>query len=242
MSYLQPLILLCLAVSAAGWLRLESSKGKALVAAGLAGLFLISWPPAEWLFSRPLEWAVPARAALAPPPQAIVVLGGGISPPEYERPYPLADRDTVTVFGYNSRLDTIQAVVGNWLIPKTESIAAQRIANARTYDEAFAKIKQIRVPVRPPDMRIVYHLYIVFAQRRDALLKHCIDRGIEAKVHYPVPIYRQPALKALGYKEGDFPVSDRHTHEIITFPCDQHLSPEEINFVIDTVREFYEKG
>lgn len=158
------------------------------------------------------------------------------------RNHGLADRDTVAIFGYNSRLDTIQAVVGNWLLPKTREIAAQRIANARTYDQAFAKIKQIRVPVRPPDMRIVYHLYIVFAERRDALLRHCIDRGIEAKVHYPVPIYRQPALQQLGYKEGDFPVADRHTHNIITFPCDQHLSHEEIQYVIDTVREFYEKG
>lgn len=158
------------------------------------------------------------------------------------RNHGLADRDTVTIFGYNSRLDTIQAVVGNWLIPKTHEIAERRIANAQSYDQAFTKIKQIRVPVRPPAMRIVYHLYIVFAERRDALLKHCVDRGIEAKVHYPVPIYRQPALSALGYKEGDFPVADRHTQEIITFPCDQHLSHEEIQHVIDTVHEFYEKG
>ena len=57
-------------------------------------------------------------------------------------------------------------------------------------------------------MRIVYHLYIVFAEDRDALLDHCIARGIEAKVHYPVPIYRQPGLAHLGYEEGDFPVTD----------------------------------
>ena len=88
-------------------------------------------------------------------------------------------------------------------------------------------------------MRVVYHLYIVFAEQRDALLKYCIDKGIEAKVHYPVPIYRQPGLAELGHKEGDFPVSDRHTHEIITFPCDQHLSQAEMDYVIDTVRSFY---
>lgn len=157
------------------------------------------------------------------------------------RNHGLSDRDTVSIFGYNSRLDTIQAVVGNWLIPQTRKIADQRIANARTYDRAFSKLSQLRVPPRPADMRIVYHLYIVFAQQRDALLDHCLKRGIEAKVHYPVPIYRQPALRHLGYKLGDFPVSDRHTGEIITFPCDQHLSSEEINYVIDTVTEFYAK-
>jgi len=155
------------------------------------------------------------------------------------RNHGLADRDSVVLMGYNSRLDTIQAVVGNWLIPSATGIAEQRIAHARRYDAGLGKLRQIRIPPRPADMRVVYHLYIVFAEQRDALLKHCIDKGIEAKVHYPVPIYRQPALKHLGHRLGDFPVSDRHTGEIITFPCDQHLSTEEIDYVIDTVGGFY---
>jgi dTDP-4-amino-4,6-dideoxygalactose transaminase len=155
------------------------------------------------------------------------------------RNHGLADRDTVVLMGYNSRLDTIQAVVGNWLIPNAVDIARQRIENARRYDDGLRHIPQIRIPPRPADMRVVYHLYIVFAEERDALLKHCVDNGIEAKVHYPVPIYRQPALAHLGHKAGDFPVSDRHTAEIITFPCDQHLSKEEIDYVIHTVSAFY---
>ena len=92
---------------------------------------------------------------------------------------------------------------------------------------------------QPDDYRIVYHLYIVFAEDRDGLLKHCLDQGIEAKVHYPVPIYRQPALEHLGHKEGDFPIADEHTKKIITFPCDQHLSAGEMDFVIETVKNYY---
>lgn len=157
-----------------------------------------------------------------------------------QRNHGLADRDTVTVMGCNSRLDTFQAVVGNWLIPKTQDIANRRIANAAMYDAAFSEVPQVLIPPRPGDYRIVYHLYIVFAERRDELLQYCLDHGIEAKVHYPVPIYRQPALTHLGYREGDFPVSDAHTNKIITFPCDQHLSATEIQYVIDTVRNFYE--
>ena len=155
------------------------------------------------------------------------------------RNHGLADRDSVVLMGYNSRLDTIQAVVGNWLIPSATDIANRRIENARRYDAGLGKLRQIRIPPRPADMRVVYHLYIVFAEQRDALLAHCIDKGIEAKVHYPVPIYRQPALDYLGHRQGDFPVADRHTGEIITFPCDQHLSKEEIDYVIDTVGGFY---
>jgi dTDP-4-amino-4,6-dideoxygalactose transaminase len=156
------------------------------------------------------------------------------------RNHGLSDRDTVSVLGCNSRLDTIQAVVGNWLIPKTEEIAARRISNAAFYDEHLGRLDEIRIPPRPVDFRIVYHLYIVFAQNRDSLLRHCVDNGIDAKVHYPVPIYRQPALSHLGHKTGDFPVADGHTETIITFPCDQHLSQDQLDFVVATVRNFYQ--
>ncbi|MDU9806010.1 DegT/DnrJ/EryC1/StrS family aminotransferase, partial [Helicobacter pylori] len=84
-------------------------------------------------------------------------------------------------------------------------------------------------------------LYIVFAENRDHLLDYCIKKGIEAKVHYPIPIYRQKALTAYGYKEGDFPVTDAHTKKIITFPCDQHLSKEEMDYVVSIIKEFYSK-
>lgn len=155
------------------------------------------------------------------------------------RNHGLADRDTVVRMGYNSRLDTLQAVVGNWLIPQARGIAEARIANAAYYDRKLGELERIRIPPRISGMYLVYHLYIVFAEDRDALLKHCIDRGIEAKVHYPVPIYRQPALCHFGYRAGDFPVTDRHTTEIITFPCDQHLSRKELDYVIETVTDFY---
>ncbi len=155
------------------------------------------------------------------------------------RNHGLVDRDSVAVLGYNSRLDTIQAVVGNWLIPQTEAIAQARIANAAYYDQHLEQIPQIRIPPRAKNMRVVYHLYIVFAEARDGLLQYCLDQGIEAKVHYPVPIYRQPGLAHLGHMEGDFPVTDRHAREIITFPADQHLSCEQQDYVIETVRDFY---
>jgi aminotransferase EvaB len=155
------------------------------------------------------------------------------------RNHGMINRDEIAVLGYNSRLDTLQAVVGNWLIPHTEAIAQARIDNAAYYDEALAQIPGITLPPRTAGMRRVYHLYIVFAEDRDALLAHCLANGIEAKVHYPIPVYRQRALAHLGHREGDFPVSDRHTENIITFPCDQHLSKAEQDHVIATVREFY---
>ena len=155
------------------------------------------------------------------------------------RNHGLEDRDTVKISGYNSRLDTFQAVVGNWLLPKAKNIAQKRIKNAKYYDKELSKISEITIPPRPKNYKIVYHLYIVFAKNRDKLLKHCLKKGIEAKVHYPIPMYLQNSLKNLKHKRGDFPVTDLHTKKIITFPCDQHLSYKEMKYVINTVKKFY---
>ncbi len=155
------------------------------------------------------------------------------------RNHGLSDRDTVKINGYNSRLDTFQAVVGNWLLPKAKKIANQRIKNASYLDKNLSKIKEISIPPRPKNYKIVYHLYIVFAKNRDLLLKHCHKNGIEAKVHYPKPMYLQESLKYLKHKRGDFPITDGHTKKIITFPCDQHLKKNQLDYIIKTVQGFY---
>ena len=157
------------------------------------------------------------------------------------RNHGLVDRDTVKICGYNSRLDTFQAVVGNWLLPKARSISNQRINNAKYFDKELSKIRQITIPPRPKNFRIVYHLYIVFSERRNELYKYCLSKGIEAKIHYPVPIYRQEAYSYLNHKKGDFKISDEHAKKIISFPCDQHLSKKQIKYIINTVKNFFKK-
>jgi len=150
------------------------------------------------------------------------------------------NRDNVVMMGCNSRLDTLQAVVGNWILPKAKSISDQRRANAQYLDDGLSQIKQITLPPRPKDFRLVFHLYIVFSDDRDGLLKYCLEKGISAKIHYPIPIYKQPAVAYLGYKDGDFPVTDAHVKKIITFPCDQHLEKNQLDYIINTVADYYE--
>ena len=70
-------------------------------------------------------------------------------------------------------------------------------------------------------------------------INYCKKKGIEAKIHYPIPMYRQPAMKFLKHKKGDFPITDEHCKKIISFPCDQHLSKREINYLINIVKLFY---
>lgn len=155
------------------------------------------------------------------------------------RNHGLKSRDEMEIFGYNTRLDSTQAVVGKYIVRQTRDIVEKRALNAARYDAAFKGISGVRVPPRNPRVKNVYLLYILFAERRDALLKYCIDHGVEAKVHYPIPLYQQKALAHLGYKPGAFPVTDRHARECITFPVDQHLSRAEMDYVVETVRNFY---
>lgn len=155
------------------------------------------------------------------------------------RNHGLRNRDEMEILGYNTRLDSVQAVVGKWIVRQLNDIVEKRAANAAHYDAGFGKIQGIRVPPRSSRTKNVYLLYMLFAERRDALLKHCVEQGIEAKIHYPVPLYLQDALRFLGHKPGDFPVSDRHAQECISFPVDQHLSRTEQDYVIDTVANFY---
>lgn len=157
------------------------------------------------------------------------------------RNHGLRNRDEMVRLGYNSRLDSLQAVVGKWSLQRLPEIVEGRIAAARHYDAGFRDISGVRIPARDADVRHVYLLYILHVRERDALLRHCLDRGIEAKVHYPIPIYQQPALAFLGYRSGDFPVTDRLAAETISFPVDGYLSHAEQDHVIDTVREFYEE-
>lgn len=155
------------------------------------------------------------------------------------RNHGLKDRDTVVRMGSNSRLDSLQAVVGNWLIDQVGFITDTRIGNAARLDAGLGRIPQIRLPPRPAGRKLVYHLYIVFAERRDELAAFCKQKGIEVKVHYPVPLYQQEGLRPYGYRAGDFPVTDRHARTMISLPAHEHLTGDQLAYIVQTVAEFY---
>ncbi len=158
------------------------------------------------------------------------------------RNHGLKGRDEVEFFGHNCRLDTVQAAVANRLMDEVHAITDMRIANARRFDEAFSDLAEfITVPPRRPEVKQVFHTYVMQVRDRDRLLAHLIDKGIDAKVHYPIPMHLQKAAEYLGYSKGDFPVCERHCETIITLPVHQHLTKEEIEYVIDHVQSFYRK-
>lgn len=155
------------------------------------------------------------------------------------RNHGLENRDEISMLGVNSRLDTLHAVIGNWLIDSLPDISNSRTALGNYFLERLKEIKQLKLPISHSDRTHVFHLFIVFSERRDELYRFCSERGIEVKVHYPIPLYLQEGLKPLGYKHGDFPVTDEHAKTMISFPLHQHLNKDHIDYMVTVIKEFY---
>jgi dTDP-4-amino-4,6-dideoxygalactose transaminase len=195
------------------------------------------------------SWGAAAGFSLHPLKNLNVWGEGGIiltkSEEVYERlrlirNHGMSNRDEIAVWGHNSRLPTIQAIIGNRLIGQASDITDKRIANANRYDESLADLAEyVTYPKRQPNVKQVYHTYVLRAVDRDKLLANLLENGIEAKVHYPIPLHLQKAAKALGYKRGDFPVCEADCDSIITLPVHQHLSNNQVDFVADCIRKFY---
>jgi aminotransferase EvaB len=155
------------------------------------------------------------------------------------RNHGLAGRDECRVFAYNSRLDTIQAVVARHMLGKIDHITESRVAHATYFDQYLSQIPQITVPERESDIFQVYHLYMVRCERRDDLQRFLVDNGVDAKVHYPVPMHLQPAAAYLGHRSGDFPVTEAISASAMSLPVHEFITREQQDRVIDLIKAFY---
>ena len=157
------------------------------------------------------------------------------------RNHGLKNRDEVEFFAYSSRLDTLQAIVANQLLSILDAITDTRIRNAKTYDDALSDMTDyIKIPPRKSNVRQVYHTYVIQAkERRDELIKYLAEKGIEAKIHYPIPIHLQKASEYLGYKEGDFPVAEEASKHVLALPMYPELTGEEQEYIVSKINGFY---
>ncbi len=141
--------------------------------------------------------------------------------------------------GHNYRMEELQAAALRVKLNYLEEWTESRRKHAGTYREMLAGVGDIVTPDEMPDVKHVYHLFVVRTGQRDALLKHLNDNGIGAGLHYPTPLHLQPAFESLGYKEGAFPVAEKNAKQILSLPMFPELTEDEIARVCGLVRDFF---
>ena len=156
------------------------------------------------------------------------------------RNHGLVGRDECQMFAYNSRLDTIQAVVARHLLNKINYITKARVEHADYFDQRLSDVPQIVIPKRDSDVCQVYHIYSICCQRRSELQHYLIENGVDAKVHYPTPMHLQPAAEYLGHKKGDFPIAERIADNTLSLPVHEFITRDQQDHVIKLIRAFYD--
>ena len=142
-----------------------------------------------------------------------------------------------SVLGWNSRLDSIQAAVLRIKLRSLDQENQLRRNHAGVYNDGLESLLGIVTPHCTAEMRHVYHLYVIRAQARDMLKNSLVNRGIGCGVHYPVPVHLQPACAHLGFKKGDFPVSELCAKEFLSLPIYPDLTSQQIECVIRSVQQ-----
>jgi dTDP-4-amino-4,6-dideoxygalactose transaminase len=154
------------------------------------------------------------------------------------RNHGLESRDTVTTWGTVSRMDVLQAEILRRRLQRLGDVIERRRRNAESYKRLLAN-----APVFIPQCRNhefnTFHLFVIQADRRDALQAHLKARGVRTAIHYPVPIHLQPAAAELGYRRGDFPVTERQSDRILSLPVHQFLSLEDQSYVADEIIGYF---
>jgi dTDP-4-amino-4,6-dideoxygalactose transaminase len=143
--------------------------------------------------------------------------------------------------GHNHRLDTLQASILRVKLRHLDGWNRARRTHAASYHHALDQLPLVR-PEPAPDREHVWHVYGVRVPRREAVRAHLARRGIETGIHYPVPAHLQPAHRALGYREGDFPVTELYAEQILSLPMYPELPAEAIRRVAAALGEAIERA
>lgn len=153
-----------------------------------------------------------------------------------------------SVVGGNFRLDELQAAVLSVKLPHLDSWSAGRRENADRYREFFGRGGAAAEHVVLPEAIYrhsgatdyhIYNQYVVRVGRRDELRDWLGEHGVGSAIYYPVPFHLQECFADLGYREGEFPVSERAAAEVLALPVYPELREEQIEYVVETINEFY---
>ena len=141
--------------------------------------------------------------------------------------------------GINSRLDGMQAAI---LSVKLKHISAwnnKRFQNAMLYNKLLTDVDAIVIPQIRENVKHVFHLYVMRSDKRNELQKHLSEKGISTGIHYPTPLPFLKAYKYLGHKSEDFPVASKYREQILSLPMFPELSSDQIEYVIESIKAFF---
>ncbi len=153
------------------------------------------------------------------------------------RNHGLQDKFTIAEWGIVSRMDTIQAVILRHHLTKLSTIIEARRKNASFYN-SHIKNPKITKPICRDEEFNTFHTYVIQTDTRDNLKSYLEKYGIGTAIHYPVPIHLQPAAKNLGYKRGDFPITEKQADRILTLPINQLLQQADLQYVCEVINSY----
>jgi dTDP-4-amino-4,6-dideoxygalactose transaminase len=144
--------------------------------------------------------------------------------------------------GYNGRLDSLQAGILSVKLRHLATWNEKRKQAARRYDELLSGVEGVIAPFCPEWSRSVYHLYVIRVRDRQGLQSHLAEAKIDTGIHYPIPLHMQRAYESFGYREGDFPVSEKIALEVVSLPMYPQLKQEQQARIVNEVAGFFGAG
>ena len=145
--------------------------------------------------------------------------------------------------GYNGRLDSLQCGILSVKLRHLAEWNAQRRERAKAYGQLLVNSDEgLTLPYEPSWSRAIYHLYVVRTEHREAMMAHLKAADIGTGIHYPIPLHLQKAYSVLGYRLGDFPVSEEVAEQIISIPMYPQLTGTQQSKVADQILQFVEES
>lgn len=142
------------------------------------------------------------------------------------------------VKGFNSRLDPLQAAFLRVKLTRLDEWNSRRKTLAGRYLEALADVPDLILPYVPKWADPSWHLFVIRHPERDALQKHLTENGIGTLIHYPIPPHLSDAYREMGYREGDFPITEAIHRTVLSLPMGPHLGADQLDRVVEAIRSF----
>lgn len=156
------------------------------------------------------------------------------------RNHGMSDRNTIEFWGVNMRIQPLQAVIANYFLDHVDNFIEKRSENAKYLDSMVSDLNDfVEVPERPEGFLETFSLYMLLVSDRDRLLHYLIDNGVEAKIHYPVPLHLQPASTNMGLNTRVLKKAEQQADKLITIPIHQYLNSSHMEIISGLIHKFY---